>query len=535
VDSRNAFFLFNTNSNGTYLKIYPPVGDGAPIKIEEIVSFCLRNHIKSYKMMAVNEAVKNMGTAPIEVHMMDEQIPPISESIEVKVSGDRMLATCKFYPPSAGGRPTDKANVLDDIRRAGVTFGIDETVIDNFLTNREYCKEFVIARGCEVVEGADAVLTYHFNTKPSYRPTENADGSVDFHSLNFVNNVHTGDVLATLVPADLGTPGRDVVGGSLLPKKVKSQRILPGKNTKLSEDGLTLVSAVNGHVILDIDGKVVVSDVLEIKGDIDTSTGDIMYDGSVIVRGNVKTGYRVEATGNIDIDGVVEGATVISGGDVALRRGIQGMNRAYLKAEGNLMAKFIENAKVVVSGNIESGSIMNSQVISKKEIYVRGRRGVLVGGNVRAGLVVDAQNIGSGMGSTTKVAVGVDAETQDRMRTLNDELKVLRADEYRTRQLLEALQTKQKQGKLSKEHLASLPVTVAKYSELKERILDIEDELFELSGQGQTDVELTRIKVRDRIYPGVSLEIQGEFFNINDEYRYCQFVKKDAEIKRLTL
>jgi len=535
VDNRNAYFQFSTSSNGTYLKIFPPVGNGAPIKIEEIVSFCLRNHIKSYKMMAVNEAVRNMGTAPIEVHMMDEQIPPISESIEVKISGDRMRATCKFYPPSAGGHMTDKANVLDDIRRAGVVFGIDESVIDRFLENREYCKEFVIATGREVREGEDAVLTYNFNTKPSYRPTEKEDGTVDFHNLNFVNNVHEGDVLATLKPADLGDAGKDVVGGALLPKKVKNYRILAGKNTKLSEDGCTLYSTVNGHVILDIDGKVVVSDVLEIKGDIDTSTGDIKYDGSIVVRGNVKTGYTVEATGNIDIDGVVEGATVISGGDVALRRGIQGMNRAYLKAEGNLMAKFIENAKVVVSGNIESGSIMNSQVISKKEIFVRGRRGVLVGGNVRAGLVIDAQNIGSGMGSTTKIAVGIDAETQDRMRVLHEELKGLQAEEYRTRQLLEALQTKHKQGKLSKEHLASLPLTVNKYSELKERIIAIDDELFELSGQGQTDVELTRIKVRDRIYPGVSIEIQGEFLNINDEYRYCQFMKKDAEIKRMTL
>ncbi len=535
MDKRDAYFRFRTGPEGTYLKIFPPVGDGAPIKIEEIVSFCLRNHIKSYKMMAVNEAVKNMGSSPIEVLMMDEKIPPISETVEVKISGDRMSATCKFYPPSLGGHLTDRANVLDDIKRAGVVFGVDESVVDNFLKNREYCKEFVIATGRSVVEGTDAVLTYHFNTKPSYRPTEKEDGSVDFHSLNFVNNVHSGDVLVTLEPANFGQPGKDVMGGALLPKTVKNYKIQTGKNTKLSEDGLTLYAAVDGHVILDIDGKVVVSNVLEIKGDIDASTGDIVYDGSVVVRGNVKTGYKIEATGNIDIDGVVEGATVISGGDVALRRGIQGMNRAYLKAEGNLMAKFIENAKVIISGNIESGSIMNSQVISKNNIFVRGRKGVLVGGNVRAGLVIDAQNIGSGMGSTTKIAVGVDAETQDRMRVLYEERKALNAEEYRTRQLLEALQTRHKQGKLSKEHVASLPATVTKYSELKARIMQIDNELFELSGQGQTDAELTRIKVHDRIYPGVSIEIQGEFVNINDEYRYCQFVKKDAEIKRISL
>ena len=211
---------------------------------------------------------------------------------------------------------------------------------------------------------------------------------------------------------------------------------------------------MSGHVVLDIDNKVVVSNVLQIDGDIDTSTGDITYDGNVIIKGNVNTGYRVDATGNIEIDGVVEGATIIAGGDIVLRRGIQGMNKGYLKAGGNLMTKFIENASVVVRGKIESGSILHSDVISKSEITVRGRKGLLVGGSVRANVLIEAQSIGSNMGSNTKVSVGIDAEVQDKIRKLTEELKGLQAEEYRTRQLLELLRAKQQQGTLTKEHIA---------------------------------------------------------------------------------
>lgn len=535
MKGRNGYFQFYTKGNDTFIKLIPPVGEGRPPKIEEIVAFCVRHQIKSIKMVAVNEALKNLKDAPVDVHILDEAILPISESVDVKISSDRMSAICVFYPPSNEGRHTDKANVLDDIRRFGVKFGINEKVIDAFLADRHYCQECLIARGKPVVEGRDAVITYNFNTKPSYKPTENEDGSVDFHNLNIVSSVKKGDVLATLVPADFGENGSTVTGEKLLPRKVRNLHLLPGKNTKLSEDGLTLYADVNGHAILDLDGKVVVSDVLEIKGDIDTSTGDIKYEGSVVIAGNVKTGYRVEATGNIDIGGVVEGATVIAGGDVVLRRGIQGMNRANLRAGGNLMAKFIENARVVVEGNVESGSILNSEVIAKKEVCVRGRKGVLVGGSVRAGVIVEAQNVGSTMGSTTKISVGVDAETQDRIKNLRAEYKELQADEYRTKQLLDVMRAKLAQGNLPKEHILTLQKTTEHYEELTAKMDALDDEIYKLSEENKMDVINTRIRIRDRINPGVTIEIAGEYLNINDEYRYCQFVKKDGEIKRIPL
>lgn len=531
MEDRNGYFQVIVKDNSTYLKLFPAKGAGRQVRIEDVLAYFLRNHIQGYKMLSVNDAIKNMQDTATEVFLFDRQELPISESVDVKISTDRMQATCVFFPQSSNGNATDKNNIIDDLNRAGVTFGIDVAVIDGFLKDREYCREFVIARGKELREGNDAVITYHFNTKPNLRPTENEDGTVDFHQLNFVSNVKAGDVLVTRVPADLGEHGTDVTGKDIAPRKVNDFRIQAGKNTVLEEDGKILRATVNGHAILDTGGKVSVSDVLEIKGDVDASTGDINYEGSVIVRGNVNTGYRIEATGNVDVDGVVEGATIIAGGNIALRRGVQGMNRAFLKCKGSLMTKFIENANVVVDGIIETGSILHSDVVSKKEIYVRGRKGLLVGGTVRAGVLIEAQSIGSYMGSNTKVAVGVDAETQDRLKNLAEELKKLQAEEYRVRQLLELLQAKQKQGTLAKEHLSALPKTIEHYTELKDRIQVIDDEIVENS-VAIRDVDNARIKVHDTIYPGVTLAIAGDFIVTKDEDKYCQFVRKNGEITR---
>ena len=535
MSNRNAYFQIGVKEHATYLRLFPAVGDGKALKIDEILAFFLRHHIQSHKMVEISEVLKKLKDSPIEMRILDEEVLPISESVSVKISEDRMTATGVFYPPSTHGKLTDKRDILDDLKRAGVNFGVDEAVIDDFLQNREYCKEFVLARGMKHRDGTDAVFTYYFNTKPSYQPMENEDGTVDFHKLNFVNNVQEGDVLVTLVPADLGDHGRDVTGRDLPPKKIADRRILAGKNTRLEDEGKTLVATMSGHVVLDIDNKVVVSNVLQIDGDIDTSTGDITYDGNVIIKGNVNTGYRVDATGNIEIDGVVEGATIIAGGDIVLRRGIQGMNKGYLKAGGNLMTKFIENASVVVRGKIESGSILHSDVISKSEITVRGRKGLLVGGSVRANVLIEAQSIGSNMGSNTKVSVGIDAEVQDKIRKLTEELKGLQAEEYRTRQLLELLRAKQQQGTLTKEHIAALPKTVQHYTELKERIETIDNEIMEDSLNIEDSIENARIVVRDRMYPGVTISIAGEYSTVHEMARFCKYIKQGGEIKRIPL
>ena len=533
--SKNGYFQLVVAENATYFKAYPAVGEGRPVKIDEVLAYFLRHHIQSNKMVEINDAIKRLKDSPVEIRIADEPILPISESVEVKLSTDKMMAVAIFYPPSTNGSLTDKRNIIDDLKRAGVVYGINEAAIDTFLQTREYCKEFLIARGTPFRDGKDAVLTYYFNTKPSYQPTENEDGTVDFHQLNIVSNVKEGDVLATLIPADLGAHGTDVTGKDLPPKKVKELRILAGKNTSLEEEGKKLIATINGHAVLDIDNKVVVSNVLEIAGNIDASTGDIKYEGNVIIKGNVNTGYRVESTGNIEVEGVVEGATLIAGGDIVLRRGIQGMNKGYLRAEGSLITKFIENATVVVKGKIESGSILHSDVISKYEIYVRGRKGLLVGGSVRANVLIEAQSIGSSMGSNTKISVGIDAEVQDRIRKLTEELKGLQAEEYRTRQLIELLRAKQQQGTLTKEHIAALPKTVQHYTELKERIEAIDSEIEEDSLNIDDSIENARIVVKDKIYAGVIISIAGEYSTVNEEARFCKYVKQLGEIKRIPL
>ena len=109
------------------------------------------------------------------------------------------------------------------------------------------------------------------------------------------------------------------------------------------------------------------------------------------------------------MSGIVEGATVIAGGNITFNRGIQGMTRAVVKAGGNIVSKFIESAEnVSAGGSIEADSILHGKVTAKSTIKASGRNGLIIGGDVKAVNMIEAKTIGNAMGTNTSVGVGVD-------------------------------------------------------------------------------------------------------------------------------
>lgn len=143
-----------------------------------------------------------------------------------------------------------------------------------------------------------------------------------------------------------------------------------------------LIAQVNGHVEL-VEGTVFVSDELAVEN-VDNATGNIDYEGNVQINGNVTTNFRVKAKGDIVVKGVVEGAVLEAGGNIVIARGMNGMGRGVLKAGGNIISKFLENATAEAEGYVASESILHSKVTAGGEVNVDGRRGFITGGKVCA-------------------------------------------------------------------------------------------------------------------------------------------------------
>jgi uncharacterized protein (DUF342 family) len=69
------------------------------------------------------------------------------------------------------------------------------------------------------VDGVDGTVAFLIKTEKGPKIKENADGTVDFHDLDMVENVTQGQVLCTVTLPTEGTPGTTVEGNAILQRK----------------------------------------------------------------------------------------------------------------------------------------------------------------------------------------------------------------------------------------------------------------------------------------------------------------------------
>lgn len=529
----SGYFQFSSKEDGLYITVYPPKQGVKTASIDDVMFYVDKKKIEcdSVKLM---EAVKAGALAETTLKVSDETQLAYGEFGDYKVSYDGMKVEAVFYPPFENGAKLDKTEIIQDLKHKGVIYGIDESVIDTFIHERQYGKAYIVAVGKMPREGKDGYIEYKFNQDLKPRPKMNDDGTVDFHSLENVNHIKAGDVVAILHPEDAGEAGIDVSGRKVNPDKVKHIVFRFGRDLVISDDGKQLISQVNGHVILEND-KIFVSNVLELVN-IDNSTGDIEYNGDVMIKGNILAGFSVKAKGDVVVQGVVEGATVIAGGNVTLNRGVQGMNKAVIKAGGNIVSKFIESASLVeADGDIEADSILHSRVVAKGSINATGKKGLIIGGDVKATSVIQAKTIGNEMGTATVVGVGVNPAMKKRMDELRKSLSVKGDNKIQLTQLMTALRKKQDmEGTLDKEKQEMLSKTMRNLLILDQE-LNADKKEFEQIRSSIGEEKNACIKVSNVAYVGTKLMFGDICMFLKEKYNYCQFRKEGADIKSVPL
>ncbi len=528
------YFQFESKNDGLYITVYPPLAGEKPVSVSEAMFYLEKKKIYDCDFALLNGAFKSGATDVTTVKVADTTIYPMQEFGDYKMSSDCMTMEAVFYPPFVGGEELSLSEIEKDIQAYGVKCGIDKNVIQQFLSERGYFEPYIVALGNPARDGKEGYVEYKFNTDLKAKPKMNEDGTVDFHTLENVNHVKEGDVVAVLHPEDRGEAGCDLLGHQVLPKKVGHVIFRHGNNLVISEDGRELISKVSGHVMLE-GGKIFVSNVLELVN-VDASTGDIDYDGSVVIKGNVLAGFSVKASGDITVSGIVEGATVVSGGNITFNRGVQGMNRAVIKADGNIVSKFIESANIVqAGGSIETDSILHSRVTAKGPIVASGKNGLIVGGDVRSIVLVEAKNIGNEMGTMTVVGVGVDPTAKRRVDELKQSIQKLEDSKIQLNQILTVLRKKQvTDGQLTPDKTELRQKTMRNLILMEKDLTDQKNELEELQMQLSEDGN-ARVRVLRNIYVGTKLVFGDQSYFIKEKGGFCQFVKDKADIKWSTL
>ncbi len=532
METRNSYFQIIDNDDSVFMRFIPALGEGENLKIEEVTQFLEKRGINDYDLVEVNSLITSGEEKTIQIS--NEGCYRFDEIMEIAVTPDGMYAVARFYPPSERGERENAEDYKRNLYAKNIRYGINEEALKLQETNPEYCKNIVVATGLKPVVGKDAFITYKFNVDRKAKPRLNEeDGTVDFHQLDNISHVKKGDILAVLTPEDPGISGKDVYGKEIKPPKVSKATLRYGNNISVNEDKTQMICGVDGHVTLE-GNKVFVSDNYEVPADVDNSTGDIEYNGSITIKGNVRTGFKIKAAGTVEVFGVVEGAEIEAGGDIVLHRGVQGMGKAEIVVKGNMISKFIEGANVSVEGYIETDTILHSNVSANGDIYVRGKNGNLIGGNVQSKSLIEATSIGSPMGTATCVEVGTDPVIKERMKEIKKELTKLTEDKSRNEMLVKALRKKQEMGILEPEKAAAIP-------EFTKSVILCDAKIKSLSKEYDDGNELleenknAKIRVVKSIFQGVKVVIAGDFILIHSEVSHCQYKKDRAEIRAFPL
>lgn len=527
---RNGYFQLQFTDSASFITLYPPEDGGEAISVDELRDYLTSKGFAAVDVVALKKVIDSIS-APQNIKISDKKGIPTPESMKVTISGDKMSAICRFYPFSTQGAALTLEDIKKELAFRGVKRGIDEKAISDFLSNKHYCTDYCLARGLAPTDGTDASIEYFFNTNPNLKPKLNDDGSVDFFSLSAISVVKEGDKLARLTPEVPGEPGYNVVGDVIKPREVKKLSLQYGRDIELSEDGLEIITKVNGHASL-VEGKVFVENVYEVS-DVDTATGNIDYAGDVCVLGNVKTGFCIFAEGNVEVRGVVESCMIEAGGNVTIARGMNGMSKGVIIAGGNVVSKFLENTTVKANGYVHSEAILNSDITAKGEVTVTGKKGFITGGIVRTPMTVSAKTIGSTMGVVTEIEVGTDPKLKMRVNSLNQEVATIQKQIEQAQPTLVTFSQKIKSGEqLRPEQIIYFKQISAQYQELQQKLNESLKELDELM-EIMDEVPETEacVKVSEFAYPGTKLTISETTTTLTKPTQHCRFVRDGADVR----
>jgi hypothetical protein len=457
--------------------------------------------------------------------MLREEFEKLESRVRVIISADKNEAFLLILEDISAYSVSD---VVELLNHHDVIYGIDLIRIAVMLNEKELNTKVLVAKGVPAVKGSDGYYKYYFNTEPVTNTIILEDGTVDYNTLGKLELCKENDLLVEYHPAIQGCTGVSVIGAVIQPNPVKDLKPLKGKGFSIKEDDNCYYSDFDGKIEFD-GARLKVSQIYVVEGDLDANSEPIKFYGDVLVQGNVFGDAKIEASGNITVNGCVESATIISGKSVLLKNGMQGSQKGYIFAKEDVSAKFFEQTTVIAKGNVNANSIMNCDIMAYKKIIVSGKRGTIIGGNCRAIELISASVIGNTAEMCTRVVVGMGKEFYDTVMEIDDIISRLKVEidslEIKLNCITEKIKNNQVMSLINVRNsiIKEKIEKIAKYNEqckLKEDLISQKERSLDGS-----------VCVSGRVFPNTNICINGVTNTLRDVYRNVTMLKKESEIK----
>jgi len=409
-----------------------------------------------------------------------------SGAAEMVISDDRMTASMVIIPPIDDGDPPSSEEIRNLLTEKKINTGIETKALDTIIAQvkkGEYPRNpVVIARGNPPVDGTNGYVEFFFESSRSLKPKANEDGSVDFKNVDLVQSVTAGTKLARLHPPTKGVPGSDVFGAGIPAKDGVTNQLPGGNNTDRSpDDENTLVALVDGNVRM-AKQELSVEEGFVIEGDVDYATGNIKYDKSVVVTGDVKSGFEIHCGGDLQVGGTVEDAIIHCEGSVLCKHGFVGQGKGLMEIGGNANIGFLKNQTIRSRGEVTiAREALNARIYAKKSICVNGNPLSVAGGVLLAGESITVRTVGNVSGIRTVLEIGLDFTVLEKLEKVDARISELFANKeklVRTHDRLEKLRKIKRKLPPNDEVLyMKLRTTLEKYNQQTDELESAADTL----------------------------------------------------------
>lgn len=451
--------------------------------------------------------------------------------LNIDVSIDKMQVELIITAPYAGSIPSVKG-VIQFLTQHSITRGIGvkriRTLLEQVsqaLPGEESC--LTVAKGLPPKKGRDSYV------KPLVpnalervlAPKSDTDAKVDMRDFGELLCVEPQQIVAKRMPPSIGRSGFTVTGEVLSPEPGELKPIKLGDNVFIPDDQENQVFAKVAGLPKYANGVISVDDVYMSKG-VNVATGNIKYNGAVIVNGDVTENMKIIATGDVTINGFVESAYIESGGDIIITQGATGKMQdidCQLIASGGI---FLEHGQGL---HMDAGKQINvikqlaySNVKCKENIIVGAvdnPQGKLFASVISCSKSIIAGHLGAVSGSSLSIDYS-DAYNQlcdrfDKMNAMFKDLSTKNADHE--------IKVANINGRVRAGRLDAKMANLNKELELERVFLNwlriSKDELEESIDAFEV---YARVIATKALYPGVNVKLNKTTWDTKKEYQHCR-------------
>lgn len=459
----------------------------------------------------------------------------VDASLLISISPDKMQA-CLDIKPAQGGKKLTKSEILDALTLLGVSEGIMSDAINQAIVAGE-AVAVVVARGRAALPGQDGRLECLVPKARDRVPRVMESGQTDFRDLGEILVVHPGDPMMLRHPPTQGVPGVNVFGAPIATTAGKMIAYATGFTgvSYAPDNPDLLVAAISGQPV-QVRGGMIVEPVYTVAA-VSMATGNVVFDGTVKVVGDVAAGMTVSATGDIEIGGIAEPCKLEAGGNIVVRNGALGnlgrkdANEQSVRCGGSFSAGYAQQLKVEAEDSIFiDDMVMQCDFTAENHIRVGNvKRGHIIGGQMLASLSITGKVLGSPNRIVTRFEIGAGPGLHKRV------IELAKTRDGKESQLLEVSKLLAFAGR----HPGRLPVDTLERARgtaatLSEKIEALRDEAAAIEHKVEL-AQTSRVVAEQAMHEGVTVQLGSRQYRVVGEHGGCAIAPGEDGLEMFAL